>query len=222
MSSTSSDSEEAKQLALLRAVLQFVPWRIPENDVERSDAWPKPPYGNWPIDLAAVQEELAELEKKGLQDRELLASRKTEIWVFTANTLSPASVGYWELGLFLEVSYNLRPDDDPQKVPGLINNKWTGGAQEMKLRSGYIGRGNFLCAGMLPKVPLRHDFIANTFFDYMPVAEVLTIAITSCLFSYCRRPNQAQYDWMKRIMGEPTWFVYPFTMEQFIHEDVYV
>lgn len=59
------------------------------------------------------------------------------------------------------------------------------------------------------------DDFGGMLFERLPIADLLVIACTRDEFYYYRRPTVSQYAWLKKLLGEPKWYRYPWSRRLF-------
>ncbi|KAI0370756.1 hypothetical protein BV20DRAFT_918586, partial [Pilatotrama ljubarskyi] len=60
--------------------------------------------------------------------------------------------------------------------------------------------------GVRADMPVWDDDTTRWFWEFLPITEVIGIACTASRYLYHRRPKAKQYEWLKMVLGEPTWF----------------
>ncbi|OJT13514.1 hypothetical protein TRAPUB_9936 [Trametes pubescens] len=64
-----------------------------------------------------------------------------------------------------------------------------------------------------PDLPLWSDDISSEYQERLPIVNIIMIKTTVGLAWF--GPTEAQYAWLKDVLGEPKWFRYPYSLQGF-------
>ncbi|KAI8977789.1 hypothetical protein BD414DRAFT_422704, partial [Trametes punicea] len=64
-------------------------------------------------------------------------------------------------------------------------------------------------------IPIIEDEFGWIYYSKLPIARIIGIACTASSMHYFNRPDEGRYQWMKKLLGEPTWFRYPLSERVF-------
>ncbi|KAI0370768.1 hypothetical protein BV20DRAFT_1121148 [Pilatotrama ljubarskyi] len=78
----------------------------------------------------------------------------------------------------------------------------------------------FSAWGVRADMPVWDDNTSDEYWLSLPVTGLFAICCTANHFLYRRRPTEKQYQWLKMVLGEPTWYRWPFSLETFQLEDL--
>ncbi|KAI0773130.1 hypothetical protein BD413DRAFT_612035 [Trametes elegans] len=63
-----------------------------------------------------------------------------------------------------------------------------------------------LCDGAWPDAPLWEVEVASEHYSELPITSVIGVACTAMRDVYHPGLTEVQYQWLKKVLGEPTWF----------------
>ncbi|OJT13511.1 hypothetical protein TRAPUB_9933 [Trametes pubescens] len=69
-----------------------------------------------------------------------------------------------------------------------------------------------------PDLPLWSDEFSSAYYERLPITDVVMIKTTVGLARF--GPTEAQYAWLKEVLGEPRWFRYPYSLEGFKEQKI--
>ncbi|CDO76807.1 hypothetical protein BN946_scf185033.g4 [Trametes cinnabarina] len=96
----------------------------------------------------------------------------------------------------------------------------TWGRLRLKWCLGALDHVMMMTMGVRPDLPVLDDAVTNMFFDQLPSVDVVGIACTVNRNKYFDQPDEATYEWLKKIFGgEPAWFGYPLSAEAYYAQD---
>ncbi|CDO76808.1 hypothetical protein BN946_scf185033.g5 [Trametes cinnabarina] len=184
---------------------------ICDKDIDNSDRWSRPPLLEWPVDLEELSRKHAEM-KAGVQiphfapinllcpgpDPEVCIARIKEVLEKEPRPPNPGRLP-------------MRPEEQVKLPPmppavSTVNHPFIFGWAFTRVR---------------PDLPILDDAVVNLFYGQLPTVNVISIASTRAFHHYWTRPNVATFNWLKKILGEPTWFRYPFSGEAYDAQDGY-